>query len=275
MRNLSLLFIIVFIFCININSLFPRILYVGPGQQYSTIQSAINVAVTNDTIKVLPGIYNERITINKNIVLLGSGYETTRIISSQTPTVTISSGKLMWFYISSTGGTGVDCSGGIISNCVIAGCSGVGVYFTDNSQGQLINSILYGNGDYGALGASTDGIAINTISANNGGYWYSGFYSLYSVTYCCTDKDINASNTTGSLTRTNPQFVSSSDFHLKASSPCINSGNPVILDPDGTRSDMGYFGGAGCPIYPVITEIKIIPQGSGQVRIQAKAQANY
>jgi hypothetical protein len=41
-----------------------------------------------------------------------------------------------------------------------------------------------------------------------------------------------------------PQFVAavSNDYHLTASSPCWNSGNPaLVLDPDGTRADMGAF----------------------------------
>ncbi|KPL06252.1 hypothetical protein AMJ86_09180 [bacterium SM23_57] len=31
------------------------------------------------------------------------------------------------------------------------------------------------------------------------------------------------------------------DYHLQSNSPCIDSGNPNYLDPDGTRSDMGAF----------------------------------
>jgi hypothetical protein len=40
-----------------------------------------------------------------------------------------------------------------------------------------------------------------------------------------------------------PGFVSLVDFHLKAGSKAIDRGNPAIKDPDGSRSDMGAYGG--------------------------------
>ncbi len=44
-----------------------------------------------------------------------------------------------------------------------------------------------------------------------------------------------------------PQFVNadSGEFHLQAGSPCIDTGDPdpKFNDPDGSRNDMGVFGG--------------------------------
>jgi hypothetical protein len=40
-------------------------------------------------------------------------------------------------------------------------------------------------------------------------------------------------------------FVSANDFHLQAGSPCIDSGDVFFLDEDGTRADMGAYGGNG------------------------------
>ncbi len=42
-----------------------------------------------------------------------------------------------------------------------------------------------------------------------------------------------------------PLFVNTSlnNFHLQTASPAINTGDPGILDTDGTRSDMGAYGG--------------------------------
>lgn len=40
------------------------------------------------------------------------------------------------------------------------------------------------------------------------------------------------------------------DYHLQAGSPCIDSGNPAPAynDPDGTRNDMGAYGGPGAAV---------------------------
>jgi hypothetical protein len=40
-----------------------------------------------------------------------------------------------------------------------------------------------------------------------------------------------------------PLFTDSLDFHLAPSSLCIDNGDSVLTDPDGSRSDMGIYGG--------------------------------
>ena len=49
------------------------------------------------------------------------------------------------------------------------------------------------------------------------------------------------------LVRADPMFYDAEnhDFHLQAFSPLIDAGNPEILDEDGSRSDIGVFGGPG------------------------------
>ena len=46
---------------------------------FPTIQAAINASNPGDTIKVLPGIYTEQLTISKNLTLIGSGGKSTII----------------------------------------------------------------------------------------------------------------------------------------------------------------------------------------------------
>jgi hypothetical protein len=55
---------------------------------------------------------------------------------------------------------------------------------------------------------------------------------------------------TGNLISTNPLFCSEEpyEYYLLEGSPCIDAGDPAIVDPDGTRSDMGCF--------PSTTDIK-------------------
>ena len=51
----------------------------------------------------------------------------------------------------------------------------------------------------------------------------------------------------GNLAALDPLFVdpANEDYHLQAGSPAINSGDPALLDTDGTPSDMGAYGGPG------------------------------
>ncbi len=59
-------------------------LNVGPGQQYTTIQSAINAATNGDTVLVSPGTYYEQITCAKAITIMSSaGAASTFIDGSQ------------------------------------------------------------------------------------------------------------------------------------------------------------------------------------------------
>ncbi len=46
-----------------------------------------------------------------------------------------------------------------------------------------------------------------------------------------------------------PMFVDTVDYLLAAGSPCIDAGRPDILDQDGSRSDIGPFGGSAGKLY--------------------------
>ncbi len=86
----------------------------------------------------------------------------------------------------------------------------------------LVNCILWANSGFN--GQQIDGTAPGTVdySTVQGGHAGTGNLSL------------------------NPLFLNAAtgDFHLQANSPAINAGHPMILDSDGTRSDMGAYGGA-------------------------------
>jgi hypothetical protein len=74
-----------------------------------------------------------------------------------------------------------------------------------------------------------------------------------------------------------PRFVdpANADFHLLGGSPCSDAGNPYVLynDLDGTRNDMGIYGGSDLFIEPL--EIDFGPQGIGQTKTESFSIYNF
>ena len=125
---------------------------------------------------------------------------------------------------SATGGVFAGAGGGVFAN------SGVTVLNCAVIGNQLSGSSILGGGIYG--GATI----LNTIVFGNTGPQLS---SVGSVTY---------SNIEGGFAglgniNNDSLFVQGSihDYHLKQDSPCIDAGDPGLVDPDGSRSDMGAF----------------------------------
>lgn len=210
---------------------------------------------------------------------MGSGYENTVITGNFNPMVKVTSGlgKIQWFLITSLNGVGVNVSAGIISNCVIMGCNGNGIQNnTGGTTASVFNCIAYQNAGYGII-ASNGGIinVTNCISRSNGstGFYGYGSYQVYliNISYSCGSRNSTAGNQ--GCIDVEPGFIAP-DFHIAEGSPCWNTGNPSLLDPDGSRSNMGYFGGPDCPIYPTVVEILIEPNGNN-INLKAKARANY
>ena len=99
------------------------------------------------------------------------------------------------------------------------------------------NNIFYGNssGEIWNLGGGAN------ISYNN--FWDNRITS-YSYYHYIWKKTITYDNERGdNFVVADPLFVdaSSGDYHLTKNSPCIDTGNPLYIDPDGTRSDIGAF----------------------------------
>jgi hypothetical protein len=125
------------------------------------------------------------------------------------------------------------------------------------------NVVLDGNEgpDAGAMSVKGGTVTItNTIISNNSGgpalyvedtedgpgsitVTYSNLYGNSSVVSGLDDPR----GTAGNMDE-NPDFDNSAgDFSLRSSSPCIDAGSPDIRDSDGSRSDMGAYGGPGAP----------------------------
>jgi hypothetical protein len=108
-----------------------------------------------------------------------------------------------------------------------------------SSPALVVNNILYSNdaGEIWNLGSRTRG----NIAYNN--FWDNRITS-YTYYHYIWRQWITYDNEEGfHAVLADPKFVgaSSGDYHLTAESPCINTGHPYFLDPDGTRSDIGAF----------------------------------
>jgi parallel beta-helix repeat protein len=151
-----------------------------------------------------------------------------------------------------------------ISNCVIYGNGTSGIHCELRSDATIVNNTIFDNGYYGIFCQwNSSPVIMNNIITNS--YLY-GISCQYSSVPMISYNDVwnNDLMAVDSLRidyfdcepgmgdiSLDPRFVSAemSDFHLSSGpqvSPCIDAGNP---DPayndaiDGTRNDMGAYGG--------------------------------
>lgn len=251
---------------------------------HKTIPAAITAANAGDTVVVYPGEYTDQVILNKNILLQGSGYEYTVIRTITDPALTMSTGTVRWFTISSSTGDGVKMSGGVLSNCVVSGCAKGGIWYSGGSLAVIMNCVVKDNNFHPSstslkpqILSTSDGLSvINTIiwtcpTGEGERDWIFGDGANVSILYC---RSSNNSLGIGCISD-NPCFISCSDVKLCPTSACIDTGSTVIFDPDGTRSDMGYFGGTDTPIFPVITKLIISVNPDGTVKVQGTAESRY
>jgi len=136
-------------------------LSVGPGEGYSTIQSAIDASEIGDVISVSEGIYYENVVLTKSdIVIMGKntektiidGKKTGSVIRIETDNVTISG-----FKIQNNGGSGKEDAGislynannNIIANSIfINNTAGVAIYSSSNNN-VIAGNKIRSNGRYG------------------------------------------------------------------------------------------------------------------------------
>ena len=148
----------------------------------------------------------------------------------------------------------------LIANNLIISNLGLGLSFqwTNSSGAQAMNNTIVGNYPYGigcALGASP--IIKNNVVVNNG----VGLSSHFAGTVPALSYNDIYNNTSGNFDSgyggvaspgpgdisSDPRFdlLSFSRFALAAGSPCLNAGDPAPIynDADGSRNDMGAYGG--------------------------------
>jgi hypothetical protein len=271
----------------------------------TTINGGYALAQDNDTIVVYPGTYNEALVIGKNIALRGAGPQWTTIYGS-THAITINSNfsaTISGFTIKSTSGHGIlmnSATSAVINNNIIMsnGMNGINAYFT-NAYASIFNNIISYNAQDGiyAYGNSTypTGVTSNIIT-NNGRYGiyffnfggtasstsYNNVYSNGVSAYYRGFYNNAGSPGPGDITQ-NPLYIdaTTANYVLQVTSPCKNAGSPGSADndPDGSRNDMGAFGGPGAAAFwpypqgsPIISSLTASPtsvQKGGTITINA------
>ncbi|MBU0650233.1 right-handed parallel beta-helix repeat-containing protein [Patescibacteria group bacterium] len=171
------------------------------------------------------------------------------LCTSSSPTITncIISGNNV--YGDSHGG-GIACyvySSPTITNCIISGNNaygdsiGGGIFCSAYSSPTITNCIISGNNAYGGGGifcyAFSSPTITNCIISGNVAYNYGGGIACINSSPSIDYNDV-WNNSEGNYwgcsagshdISADPQFVSSSDYHLKYGSPCINAGSNTAL----------------------------------------------
>jgi hypothetical protein len=250
----------------------------GTGGCYSSIQAAIDAATAGDTVLVLPGAYAENVSINKRILLWAQQGEpcATNITPATGNGIVFLAGsselRVVGFTIEAPTGWGIYCNANVtayISNCTIRNCAGDAIKF-EAGNSFTTNCILEScrwagfwanNGSHQLYGNI---IRFNQYSGIDFGYYANNSFVDYN---CVWQNALNyrsyARKGPNDLEQ-NPQLVSpdSCDYHLQSTSVCRDKGRPgVSLDCDGTRNDIGVYGGpyAYCGPGPVVTQLQLVP----------------
>ncbi len=188
-------------------------------------------------------------------------------------------------YAGMPGGGGIFCNTGAspeICNVRVEGNS-TGIATWNGAAPYLHNNVIINNTYNGISISSKPTVINNTIATNNTGIYDSGGYRppiMNNIITGNTSRGIgcinasvptdisyndvwnngqnyyNCSPGTGDISA-DPLYVNEpgGDYHLQLGSPCIDAGNPSAAydDPDGTRNDMGAYGGPGAEVpWPVV-----------------------
>jgi len=150
----------------------------------------------------------------------------------------------------------------IARNNIVHDNLGWGIIATGSSFMDMANNLVYHNGNCGIAPWSTEsrGRIINNVIIKNGwkdewvcpcvGVWNFGDWAKWEFSHNIVwgNKEDNyrdiwdQSEISGNLS-VDPLLINDSVFHFQSESPIIDAGHPNIRDIDGTRSDMGPYGG--------------------------------
>jgi len=224
-------------------SIIPRGIYIGASspESYGVIISNNEVFGFNTGICVWgqPNSVPSGCIISNNIIHHNSSYgHFSRYLPSNLPRII----RNCLFYNNFSAIYPMDQIGLQILNNTIVFQDNNGVLIHFNNYGLVRNNVI----------AFNDGCGI-------GSYW---FEDGQVITHDYNDVYSNDSDYCGWMTpdttefSLDPLFVNSTikDFHLQPTSPCRDAGHPdsIYNDPDGTRNDIGAFGGPGAADWMII-----------------------
>ncbi|UCD17911.1 MAG: right-handed parallel beta-helix repeat-containing protein [Candidatus Zixiibacteriota bacterium] len=150
----------------------------------------------------------------------------------------------------------------VAHNNIVTDNLGWGMIATGSAFMDIANNLVHHNGNCGVAPWSTNsrGRIINNIITQNGwrkewvcpcvGVWNYGDWAKWEFAYniVWNNKEGNyrdiwdQSDIKGNLS-VDPMFVDDTTFVFQAGSPVVDTGHPELSDTDGTRSDIGPYGG--------------------------------
>jgi len=155
----------------------------------------------------------------------------------------------------------------VVRNNLVFDNLGWGIIATGTSFLDASNNVVYNNGNCGFAVWSQDarGRCTNNVITKNGwrkewvcpkvGMWMAEENNNFQISH--NDvwdnqegnyRDLPDLTAQSGNISVDPGFEDTEKFKLKTNSPLIDSGNPLLTDPDGTISDIGLYGGPNCRI---------------------------
>ncbi|WP_207689604.1 toxin TcdB middle/N-terminal domain-containing protein [Desulfonema limicola] len=233
---------------------------------YLTIQEALDAAfaVGGGHVCIDEGLYSENIILKEgvwlkssklnpeNTIIQGDGKKDSVIINN------VKDGGILGITILSANpkksAAGIVCMGDetpVISNCIIKN-NGNGISFGGNSIPIITNNVIAENIEDGIrILGNAQGIIYNNIITNNAGTGINcNGQNKSEIRYnnvWNNGKDYGGCFAGEGALSGDPVFVNpaTANYRLMPASPCVDSGKPDITDRNGTRSDMGCYGGNG------------------------------
>ena len=209
------------------------------GQNYATIQAAIDNATPGDIIYIWAGTYNENVVVNKTVTLIGNRSADTIIDgggNGDVVYISVSWVNITGFNITNSGGSGGDAGIQLYyaeyCNIVKNNCSNnnYGIYLENSSNNTIANNTCDSNNLFGIYTVSSysNNIVGNTCNSNDYHGIYVRNYNITSTEMSCSFEETltnewttYSSNGLGRIIRTDLHDPLSGLYHLQMD---VNSG---------------------------------------------------